>query len=276
MRAQLAIAAMADTPLIPDWEHIYSQSRPSALILRFPKTIWNAHHSDSPTKSRTVAKDIQARKKTTAPRNLQSSPRRKPKCKSKLCRFQYGGPQRRVAGKQKNEIHYEQPCLSQTCPNCQYWHPNWFKMENSLGAQPSRPGAEPPTPPASPEPENMLWDVPLDCIDPRLLPPQCGVFLPTRPVDHVIQPLIPAETQWWPPLGNRPAKLESKLLDNITTTAKSDILVQPKSILKSPLKIRVGKDDGARRKKVRFRHRVLCVFQSEQGKDKFRRVVECL
>jgi hypothetical protein len=57
---------------------------------------------------------------------------------------------------------------------------------------------------------------------------------------------------------------------------------RPRGILKSPPRRKRDdghastEEDGVPRKKVRFRHRVRCVFKSEEGRRKFREAVERL
>jgi hypothetical protein len=280
---------------------IWNASDPDALTetIRVAKPT----HPSEPT---VPCSKVGAKKKTGT--KAQQFPRgRISKCKSNLYRFHYGGTQRRVTGKNRNHIELEQPCLAPTCPTCQYWHPHLLKTdeegdsafgsaeENSWREEPRSVEITLPTPPNSPEPElrlDVAWvvegsvphveprlqllgtcrpPVPLECVDPRLLRPQCDVY---RVPEQTVRPSISTKSQWDTTPCNYPLALKPQQPKELTPGPEK--FTNLKGILKHRQKANAGSDSSAMKKKVRFRYRVRCVFSSAQGREKFRRAVECL
>ncbi|UPX16548.1 uncharacterized protein EKO05_0006942 [Ascochyta rabiei] len=103
------------------------------IWLRFPKDIWNEHRpgTHEANTSNPEPKAVLKRKhkpaviKTEDDATTQASkpsPRQPRRCKVKVARFQYGGPDARMAGRCKNDITLDAPCLQPTCGNCWKWH----------------------------------------------------------------------------------------------------------------------------------------------------------
>lgn len=103
------------------------------MRLRFTKDVWNDFHpgtqaTTTPSSQAKVIRNGKQKLSDSEPTEhaseaspKRSSPQQK-QCKSKVTRFQYGGPDARVAGKHMNDITLEMPCLRSTCASCWDWH----------------------------------------------------------------------------------------------------------------------------------------------------------
>lgn len=109
------------------------QSGDEKIWLKFAKDIWNECQPaiQAPRIVTPKLKVVPKRRRklaaiTTEDRIAAPGPKRSPtqprQCKVKITRFQYGGPDARVAGKHRNEITLEAPCLRPTCASCWEWH----------------------------------------------------------------------------------------------------------------------------------------------------------
>ncbi|KAH6644666.1 hypothetical protein C7974DRAFT_25769 [Boeremia exigua] len=120
-KATEMIANMFDQPL-PETEDC-------PLKLTFRRELWNAcapapqskiaspqrpnpEQPPKPNPTPVSTQNADTSNRSPAPRH----------CKVKVSRFQYGGPFARVAGKSKNTITRETPCLRPTCASCCKWH----------------------------------------------------------------------------------------------------------------------------------------------------------
>ncbi|KAK1907040.1 hypothetical protein P3342_006228 [Pyrenophora teres f. teres] len=101
--------------------------------IRISKHIWNTYEPPPSQNSNTDATrgptspirlrlNLPPTPQNPASPEVEEEPCTGTRCKVKLARFNYGGPQRQQKGQWQNQITFEQPCLHPTCPNCLEWH----------------------------------------------------------------------------------------------------------------------------------------------------------
>jgi len=91
---------------------VFQQQTPTTKIRR---DIWNA---DDPSIHRVAPPVHSARRKQDHTIQARPNDACPCSCKTKVWRFQPGGPRRCCKGLSMNSITLEQPCLQNTCSNC--------------------------------------------------------------------------------------------------------------------------------------------------------------
>ncbi|KAF1364532.1 hypothetical protein EJ07DRAFT_151800 [Lizonia empirigonia] len=278
------------------------QSGDEKIWLRFAKDIWNECQPEiqAPTIVTPKLKAVPKRRRklaaiTTGDRAAAPGPKRsltQPRqCKVKITRFQYGGPDARVAGKLRNEITLEAPCLRPTCGRHQNRRNSTFDTSSQTISSAQEQGFA--TPVLMPVKQifkcqrafNQTADLCTPCTS-KTTSLEFNVFLPTHLLKHAA-PATQSKTQWRTIPRQRYTANDTFLMPEAKETVQNSLHKRASGgIQRERRRLRrvtkqvaretpasgeeTANGAGARRR----RHRVRLVFGSKGGKESYTRLLE--